>query len=116
MVDLQVNFTANFAASQYLRNMPTDFRIAAYDIGSGNGPVFSGIVMVSFNGTQNMRLLVNQPYVGTGARNIYVEMGNNSALNAQEIPVEVFVVVTPQNSTYVFMQPPVRLPDPLWRG
>ena len=115
MVDLQVRFTANFAASQ-LKGMPTDFKLTGYDIGPGNGPVFSGVVMVPFNGTQNMCMLVNQPYLGTSTRNTYVEMGNNSALNVQEIPVEVLIVVTPQNSTYVFMQPPAPLPSPVWRG
>jgi len=96
--------------------MPTDFKLTGYDIGPGNGPVFSNVVMVPFNGTQKMYVLINQPYAGTGIRNVYLAMGNNGALNAQEIPVEGFIVVTPQNSTYAFMQPPVPLPGAVWRG
>jgi Zn-dependent protease with chaperone function len=115
MVNLQVNFTANFAASQ-LKGMPTDFGVTDYNIGPGNGALFYRVVIVPFNGTQNVYVLVNQPYLGTSTRNIYVEMGNNSTLNAQEIPVEGFIVVTTQNSTYILMQPPVRLPGPVWRG
>ena len=116
MVDLQVNFTANFADSQYLKNMPTDFRIAAYDTGPGNGPVFSGIVMVSFNGTQNMRLLVNQPFLGTSGTNIYMETGNNGALNSQGNRVVVLIVVTPLNSTFACIQPPIAAPGTPWIG
>jgi hypothetical protein len=115
IVDLQVNFTANFAASQ-LKGMPTDLKFTGYDIGPGNGALVYRIVMVPFNGTQNMYVLINQPYLGASTRNVYVEMGNDSALNAQEVPVEGFIVVTRQNSTYVLMQPPVCLPGPLWRG
>jgi hypothetical protein len=116
MVDLQVNFTANFAASQYLKALPTDLKLTGYNIGSGNVPWFSGAVMVPFNGMQNMHELINQPYLGTSSRNIYVEMGNNGALDAQEIPVGGFIVVTSQNSTYVFMQPPIRSPGAVWIG
>jgi hypothetical protein len=116
MVDLQVNFTANFAASQYLKGLPADFKLTGYDIGSGNGTLFYGGFMVQFNGPQNTPALINQPYFGTGAGNIYVEMGNNGAVNAREIPVEVFVVVTTQNSTYACIQPPISLPSATWRG
>ena len=115
MVDLQVNFTANFAASQYLKGLPTDLKLTGYETGSGNGTFFYGAVIVPLNGAQNMQLLINQPYSGTSSGNIYVEMGNNHAPNAQEIPVEAFIVVTPQNSTYVFLQSPVRLPGATWK-
>jgi hypothetical protein len=116
MVDLQVNFTATFAPSQSLKALQADLKLTGYDMGSGNVAWFSGPVMVPFNGTQNMHGLINQPYVRTSSRNIYVEMGNNGAFNSQKNPVIVLIVVTPQNSTYAFIQLPISAPRTLWIG
>jgi Zn-dependent protease with chaperone function len=111
MVDLQVNFTANFAASQYLRGLPADFKLTSYNVGSGNGTVFYGVGTVHFDGTQNMHELIMQPYLGGSSGNIYVEMGNS-----QENPVLVLIVVSPQNSTYAYIQPPISPHGALWIG
>ena len=116
MVDLQANFTANFAASQSQKALSADLKLTSYDKGSGNVTWFYGAVMVPYNGAQNMNELINQPYLGTSSRNIYVEMGNNGALNSHENLVIVLVVVTPQNSTYAYVHPPISSPGALWIG
>jgi Zn-dependent protease with chaperone function len=116
MVDLQVNFTASFVASQSLKALPADLKLTSYNVGSGNIAWFSGPVMVPFNGTQSMHELINQPYLVTSGRNIYVEMGNNSAFNSPGNPVVVLIVMTPQNSTYFYIQPPISAPRTLWVG
>jgi len=116
MVDLQVNFTANLASPQYLKGLPADLKLTGYDTGSGNGRLFYEVVIVPIGSAQNTQFLVNQPYLGTTAGQIYVEIGNNRVPNEQEIPVEVFIVVASQNSTYVSMQRSVSLPGAVWTG
>jgi len=116
MVDLQVNFTANFAASQYLKGLPADLKLTSYEVGSGNGDMFYGGVMMPFNGTQNMHGLISQPYVGTGSGNIYGNMGINDSPYPQNGPVVVLVVVVQQNSTYAYIQPPINAPGARWIG
>jgi len=115
MVDLQVNFTANFAASHSLKALPADL-LTGYDTGSGNVVWFTGAVTVPFNGTQNMHELINQPYLGASSRNIYVETSDDGAYYSLGDRVVVLFVVTPQNSTYAHMQSPIAAPGTPWIG
>jgi Zn-dependent protease with chaperone function len=115
MADLQVNFTANFASPQYLKSLPADFKVTSYTMGSGNSMVIYGVATVPFNGTQQTHELINQSPVRT-SRDYYVETGNNGALYPQQVPVQVFFVVPPQNLTYASLQPSSSAPERLWIG
>jgi Zn-dependent protease with chaperone function len=116
MVDLQVNFTANFAASQSLKALPADLKLTSYDMSSGNATWFASPAMMPFNSAQNMHELVNLPYLGASNGNIYVETGNTSSLNSQGNSIVLLVVVTTQNSTYACVRPPISAPGTLWIG
>jgi len=96
--------------------LPADLKLTSYEVGSGNGDVFYGGVMMPFNGTQNLHGLINQPYVGTGSGNIYGNMGINDSPYPQNGPVVVLVVVVQQNSTYAYIQPPINAPGARWIG
>ncbi len=116
MVDLQVNFTANFTASQ-LRAFPSDFRVTGYQVGpNGNGTLFPGLVAPPFDGTQTMHVLIWCPNPAATARYSYANTGYNPTLNVHVISVAGFVVVSPQNSSYAPMQVSVNQPGMAWFG
>ncbi len=113
MVDLQVNFTANFTASQYLPTFPSNFQVTSYQMGPSNYTQFSGAF--TFNNTQSIHLLIYIPNFPPNFRN-NAEMGYNTAFNAQVIPVGGFFVFYHPNSSYTQMQAPISLPGPVGMG
>ena len=115
MADLQVNFTAGFASSQYLKALPSDFRGVSYNPSLGNGTLFYGWG-TGFNGIQNMTLMSYPSYSGAYPITVSVEAGNNSAYNLQPISMGEFIVVPPQNSTYAITHGSGSMPSPIWIG
>lgn len=115
MADLQVNFTADFAVSQYSKGIPYSFNVASYNLNQNNGTLFYGAITDPFNGNQNTPVFIDQLYMVTHSSNIYVEPGSNGALGVQWVPMGYFVVSS-QNSTFASMQAPRFTPEPVWIG
>ena len=111
MADLQVNFTAEFTASQYLKAIPSEFTVTGYHIGPGNVTMFPPS---PFDGGQSIHVLIYSPNLTY--RNSYVENGNNYDLNMQEVVVGEFFAMHLQNSSYDPMQATVHLPGSAWMG
>ena len=116
MVDLQVNFTADFAASHYLRAIPSDFRVTGYQMGSFNGTLMPGVAAIPFSDAQSVHVLIYCPDPAARIRTSYAEMADNAGFNSQEISVGGFIVIFPQNPSYAPIQSPISLPGSMWIG
>jgi Zn-dependent protease with chaperone function len=114
MADLQVNFTADFAASQYLKG-PADFKVASYNVNANNETFVYGVFTRHFNSAQGAPVYIDQLYRGTNSGNIYVDTASNGGLGAQGIPVG-FCVVYSGNFTFASTQPPSHQPCAVWIG
>jgi Zn-dependent protease with chaperone function len=115
MVDLQLNFTADFKATQHLNPFTGKIKGMDYQMASGNATFFPGVFTVPFNGTQPVHVLVYNPDL-TASIGISHEMGYNVAFNTQGIPFGEFIVVPQQDSSWVQMREPASLPAPAWIG
>jgi hypothetical protein len=115
MVDLQLNFTADFKAVTYLRPSLGDVQGMDYQMGSVNATFFPGVLAAPFNNTQTVHVLIYSPNQAISPRR-YADGGYNGVYNAQEIPVGEFMLVPPQNSSYSQMQEYVTPPGAVWIG
>lgn len=111
MADLQVNFTADFAASQVMKTIPTPFIVTGYPLGPSNLTI---LPPAPFNGEQSIHVLIYSPI--PTYRNIYTETGDNAAASGQEIATGEFFIVHSQNSPYPPMQTNDHLPGSTWMG
>ena len=108
MVDLQVNFTAEFTAS---RAIPTDVKVIAYHMGPVN---ITMLPAAPFGGGESIHVLIYSPNLIY--RNSYAETGNNADLSMQEIVAGEFFIMHSQNSSIDPMQAAVYLPGGIWMG
>ena len=114
MADVQLNFTAEFANSQVLKPISSDFTVTGYNLGPGNVTFLPGVVTLPFNNTQTVQALIYQPNLGTNAEHAYVETGNTPPVD-HEIPPGVIIVIPQQTSSYATVQAPSR-PGTIWVG
>ena len=115
MADLQLNFKAGFANAQYVKSLPTDFKVTGYNWGPANATLLPGVFPPPFNGAQTVHLLVYPSNLGMNAGNAYAATGYVSLGFGQPIPAGGLIVMPRQAPSFVVLQAP-SLPPPAWMG
>jgi len=110
MADLQLRVSATFATpfanAPYLKDIPSDFKVAGFNMTSGNATFVPGIMTPApFNGTQTIHVLVYQPCPGSNVLGGYTQTANKVIPNSQVNP-----------AAYGYVQVFPNTPFPVWIG